>query len=378
MKKILIIAGEASSDMHAADLVRNIKALDKNISFIGLGGDRMKEAGVEIMENIVRMAFIGPGGILKNYAALKKAYTSICDYIYKNSLDCAILIDYAEFNLRVARHLKSRGVKVIYYISPQVWAWGAWRIKTIKRVVDKMLVLFGFEEKLYKEHGIDVTFVGHPLLDSVKIRHSKEDIIKNLGIGHNAKIVGILPGSRKNEIKYILPVMLDSCSAVLKELKDKEISFILPLAPSIDEDYVKSFIEKTSLNIKIVKDGRYDAISICDCAMVTSGTATLETALLGVPMAILYKTNFLTYIATRSVIRLPYIGLVNVIAGERIVPEFLQYEARPLRIAEYMVRLLDDGALSRSMKERFIRIKNSLGEPGASKRAAGEVIKFLA
>lgn len=378
MKKILIIAGEASSDMHAANLVRDIKALDKDISFSGLGGDRMQHSGVRLLENIVHLAFIGPGGLFKHYLKLKKIYNSLCKHIDADVPDCAILIDYAEFNLIVAKKLKSVGVPVIYYISPQVWAWGLWRVKNIKRFVDKMLVLFKFEKELYKSHGIDAVFVGHPLLDIVKPTDQKVDILKNFNLSENTKVVGILPGSRKSEIKNILPIMLDSCSLILKKsVQSMRIEFILPLAPTIEKSYIKEMIDRSSLKIRVVEDYTHNALSVCDCAMVASGTATLETALLGVPMVIIYKTGLLTYLLTRTLIRLPYIGLVNVVAGKKIVPEFLQYEARPEKISQYILKLLKDKNLAGSIKEKLLRVKESLGESGASRRAASEVVSFL-
>jgi len=377
VKRILIIAGEASSDMHAANLVRNIKTLDADISFFGLGGDKMKEAGVDLLENILHLAFIGPGGLFKHYLTLRKIYGSLCAQLTQDPPDCAILIDYAEFNLRVAKHLKSLGVRVIYFISPQVWAWGLWRVKTIRRLVDRVLVLFKFEEELYKAHGVDVAFVGHPLLDMVKTSDTRDQARNNLGISGDAKLVGILPGSRIAEIKNMLPVMLAACEMITKKLAGARIEFILPLAPTIDESCIREFMDSCPLNIKVVKDHIYDGINACDCAMVTSGTATLETALLGVPMAIIYKTNFLTYFMTKNLITLPYIGLVNVVAGENLVPEFLQHEADPAKISEYMIRLLTDRDLADSMRKRFLEIKDSLGAPGASRRAASQVIDFL-
>ncbi|MFH1867589.1 MAG: lipid-A-disaccharide synthase [Candidatus Omnitrophota bacterium] len=376
-KNILIIAGEASSDMHAANLINDLKSLDNNIKFWGLGGDNMKKAGVKLLYNIVHLAFIGPAGLFKHYLKLKKIFNSLCSQISSDPPDAAILIDYAEFNLRVAKHLHSLGVPIIYYISPQIWAWGLWRIKTIKKLVNKMLVFFKFEEELYKSHGVDVSFVGHPLLETVKVTSEKKDIMERLGLSHDKKRIGIVPGSRKSEIKTMLPIMLASAKLISKQLGKQSIDFILPLAHTIKEDSVKKIIQKNGMDIKIVKNDTHNAISVCDCAIVTSGTATLETALLGVPMAIIYKSNFLTYILTKNLIKLPYIGLVNVVAGKRIASEFLQYEARPHRIAEYILRLISDKKMNSSMKEEFIKIKNSLGEPGAGKRAANEVITFL-
>jgi len=375
MKRILIIAGEASSDMHAADLVREIHSLDKNVSFFGLGGNKMKEAGVDLHENIVRLAFIGPGGLFKHYFKLRKILNSLRTHLRQNPPDLAILIDYAEFNLRVAKELKSLGVPVVYYVSPQVWAWGRWRIKTIQRLVNKMLVFFRFEETLYKDHGVDVSFVGHPLLDTVKATVAKDDMAKKLGIEKGTRIVGLLPGSRQSEIKNILPIMLESAKLLLKRSKTK-IKFVLPLAATVDKHSVKDLVEKSGIGVIIVENEAYNVIAICDCAMVASGTATLETALLNVPMAIIYKANFLTYILTKNVIKLPYIGLVNVISGRHLVPEFLQYDASPKKIADYMDRLLTDEKLVNNLKQEFIELRISLGESGAVKRAAKEIMNL--
>jgi len=376
-KKILIIAGEASSDMHAGNLVKDIKASSKDVNFFGLGGENMERAGVDLMGNIVHLAFIGPGGLFKHYKTLKKIYDSLVGRLKASPPDCAILIDYAEFNLRVAKELKRLNVPIVYYISPQVWAWGLWRIDTIRKLVNKMLVFFEFEEKLYKDHGVDVTFVGHPLLNIVNATDDKRSVLEQLQIEPKRKVVGLLPGSRTSEIKNMLPVMLKTCEIIEKECNEKALSFVLPLASSIDEGQIQNIIKETKLNIAIAKDDTYNAISACDCAIVTSGTATLETAILGVPMAIVYKTNLLTYLITRSVIKLPFIGLVNIVANEKIVPEFLQYEAKPEKIAEYIVSLLNDEKLASTIKAKFIKIKESLGKPGASKRAADEVVKFL-
>ena len=305
MKNILIIAGEASSDLHAAALIKDILLLEKDIRFFGLGGDKMQEAGVELMDNVVKHAFIGPTGLLKHYSVLKKIYDRLCARLKDSPPDCAILIDYAEFNLRVAKVLRSLGVPVIYYISPQVWAWGLWRIKTIEKLISKMLVFFKFEEELYKKHGVDAVWIGHPLLDIVKTGRPKELVRKDLKIAGNEKVVGILPGSREAEIKTILPIMLDSCG-LLPEEKGRKVRLVLPLAPTVDEQHIRDIIGKSGLDVLVTKNMTYDTVSICDFALVCSGTATLETMLLGVPMAILYKTNALTYFITRNLIKLPW------------------------------------------------------------------------
>ncbi|MDP8292335.1 MAG: lipid-A-disaccharide synthase [Candidatus Orphnella occulta] len=376
MKRILIIAGEASSDMHAANLVKEIKSVKSDVSFFGLGGNRMKEAGVDIHENIVRLAFMGPGGLFKHYLQLKKIFNTLRDNLKQNPPDLAVLIDYAEFNLRVAKELKALGVPVVYYVSPQVWAWGLWRIKTIRRLVDKMLVFFKFEETLYKEHGVNVSFVGHPLLDMVKTTSKKEAILKKLGIEKDFKVIGLLPGSRESEIKNILPVMLESAKLILNTFNQK-IRFVLPMAATVNKQYVKQRIKNSGVDVIVVENDTYNAVSVCNCAMVTSGTATLETALLNVPMAIIYKANFLNYILTKHLIKLPYIGLVNVISGKHVVKEFLQYEATSEKIADYMKRLITDEKLIDKMKQEFLAIRLSLERPGAVTRAAKEVADFL-
>ena len=376
MKRILIIAGEASSDMHAADLVKEIKSVKSDVSFFGLGGNRMKEAGVDIHENIVRLAFMGPGGLFKHYLQLKKIFNTLRDNLKQNPPDLAVLIDYAEFNLRVAKELKALGVPVVYYVSPQVWAWGLWRIKTIRCLVDKMLVFFKFEETLYKEHGVNVSFVGHPLLDMVKTTSKKEAILKKLGIEKDFKVIGLLPGSRESEIKNILPVMLESAKLILNTFNQK-IRFVLPMAATVNKQYVKQRIKNSGVDVIVVENDTYNAVSVCNCAMVTSGTATLETALLNVPMAIIYKANFLNYILTKHLIKLPYIGLVNVISGKHVVKEFLQYEATSEKIADYMKRLITDEKLIDKMKQEFLAIRLSLERPGAVTRAAKEVADFL-
>jgi lipid-A-disaccharide synthase len=376
MKKILIIAGEASSDMHAANLVRDIHQIENNINFCGLGGNEMQKAGVELYHNIVHLAFIGPGGLLKGYFKLRNIYQSLCRKINHSPPDCAILIDYAEFNLRVAKVLKKAGIPVIYYISPQIWAWGLWRIKTIRALVDKVLVFFKFEEDLYKSYGVNVKFVGHPLVGVVKPNSDKKDFRESLGITEDIKIIGLLPGSRESEIKNILPIMLKSANLLSLKFHDK-IHFVLPLASTIDKQSIEDMISESGMKITIVHENTYNAINICECAMVASGTATLETALLGVPMAIIYRTNFLTYILTKNLIKLPFIGLVNIIAGKKLADEFLQYDARPEKIADYIEKLIADKELTDYLKEEFLKIKRSLGEPGASERAAKEVINFI-
>ncbi|MBN1405318.1 MAG: lipid-A-disaccharide synthase [Candidatus Omnitrophica bacterium] len=376
-KKILIIAGEASSDYHGSSLVKSIRALKSDVSFYGLGGKDMQNAGVEIIHNIAGMAVIGPVDAIKHYNELKKAYDDTCLRIEKDVPDCAVLIDYPGFNLKIAKFLKKHKVPVVYYISPQVWAWGRGRIKKIRDLVDKMLVLFKFEETLYKENNVDVSFVGHPLLDSVKSEKTKDDFLKQLGLSLEKLTIGILPGSRKNEVLRILPIMIESAKIIQKNIGSGNVQFLLPIANTIEPQSINNILKNMRFDACVIKNDPYNAVSACKAVMVASGTATLETALLGVPMAIVYKVSSLLYLFVRPMIKIPYIGLVNVVAGKKIVEEFIQYEARPNLIAEYMVKLLKDKDCYDNIKRQLAAVKSSLGSPGASFRAAEEVVKFL-
>lgn len=376
-KKILIIAGEASGDCHAASLVKAINSIRPDINFFGIGGEGMQNAGVNIIYNVVNLAVIGAIDVIKDFNKFRNIYNNLCYQIEQERPDCAILIDYPGFNLKIAKNLKALGIPIIYYISPQIWAWGPGRIKRIEQLVDRMLVLFKFEESLYKKEKIDVTFVGHPLLDTVKQTKEKDELISQFGLNQNKITVGILPGSRNNEVTRILPIMIKVAKLIKDTMGADNIQFLLPVAKTLKRDFVKGILKQTKLDIRLIEDDTYNAISLCKVAMVASGTATLETALLGVPMAIVYKAELITYLFTRAVIKIPYIGLVNIIAGEKIIPEFIQYDAKPKPIAEYLVMLLKNESYWKKIKDQILGIKSKLGSPGASMRAAKEVVGFL-
>lgn len=376
-KKILIIAGEASSDYHAASLVKAMNSITADIKFYGLGGSDMQNAGVDIITNIVNLAVIGPIDVIKNYSKFKNIYDDLCYRIKQDKPDCAILIDYPGFNLKIAKYLKDLNIPVIYYISPQIWAWGKDRIKKIKKLVDKMIVFFEFEEVLYKKENINVSFVGHPLLDTVKQTKDRVDFLYKSGLDPKKITIGILPGSRDNEVSRILPIMIKAAKLIQSNIGADRAQFLLPLAKTVKEEFVRNILKQTQLEITLIKDDTYNAISSCKIAMVASGTATLETALLGIPLAIIYKVSSLLYLIVRPIIKIPHIGLVNVVAGKKIVEEFIQYKARPDLIAAYMIKLLKDEDYYDNIKTQLAALKPALGSPGASLRAAEEVVRFL-
>lgn len=375
MKKVLIIAGEVSGDMHGASLVTSLKKKTNDIEFFGLGGKRMEDAGVRLYYNLVDIAVLGLFEVLKNYATFRKIFDDTVRKLDEEKFDCVILIDYPGFNLRFAKYVKKKGIPLLYYISPQVWAWGKGRIKTIKTLIDKIVVLFKFEEELYSEKGLNVEFVGHPLLDLVKPAITKEESYGAFGLKKDKKTVVFFPGSREFEVRGLLPIMIKTAELIKRDYP--AVQFLMVRLPSLKKDIFDNILKDTKLEIKLIEGRSYDAIEASDLMIIKSGTGTLEATILQKPMIITYKASFITYLITRFLIKLPYIGLVNVIAGKKIVPEFLQYNARANLIAKEAISILEDSSKANEIKKQLRAIKEKLGEPGANERAAEAVLKFL-
>lgn len=374
-QNILIVAGEVSGDLHASDLVREIKKLNPQIKFFGLGGEKMQREGVDLSFNIVELAVVGFFEVLKNLKKFKKIFNHLLEKIDLEKPDLAILVDYPGFNLRLAKELKKRKIPIIYYISPQVWAWGSGRIKIIRQLVKRIIVFFKFEEEFYKSHGIAVSFVGHPLLDRVKPTMNKEESLIKLNIPPTRFTVALLPGSREKEVKNILPIMLDSAKLIYRELTD--IKFLILRSPTVKEELFNNILSHYKLPAYILHGITYDGLAGSDFAMVASGTATLETAILGIPMVILYKVSFLTWAYLRMMIKIPYIGMVNIIAGRRIVPEFIQYHAKSKRIATFIKDILTNPYQQDTIKKLLHNVVARLGEKGANQRAAAIILDEL-
>lgn len=375
-KNILIVAGEPSGDLYASNLVKDLKALEPGLNFFGLGGNLMKNAGVDIIFDMKELALIGATEVLKNLSKIKKAQRSLFDRIDSGKTDLAILVDYPGFNLRLAGQLKKRNIPVAYYISPQIWAWGFGRIRIIKEAVKKMVVFFRFEEELYKRHGVNAEFVGHPLLDIVKPGLSKEEFIKKYGLSKERLKVALLPGSRKMEIENLLPALLSACEILNSHFKGR-IEFIIAkeknLSPGLYEHTIKDFGIKAT-----IADGEtYDVLNVSDFAIVASGTATLETAIIGTPLIIVYKTSFITSMLYYLVRRVPYLGLVNIIAGRELAPELLQSKVTPEKIARAALEIMTDEEKMTAMRRELGLIKDSLGSPGASLRAAKAILPLV-
>jgi len=374
-KHIVIVAGEASGDMHAAHLVKAIKQRDPSITFSGLGGQRMKASGVALYHDLTKMAVVGFWEVIKHYGDIKNVFQLILSKIESINVDSVILVDYPGFNLRLARELKKRNMKVIYYISPQVWAWKAKRVHFIKNYTDAMLVLFQFEKNFYARYGIEVQFVGHPLIDTLNVIMPKESFLQAHNLSPEKLTIGILPGSRQKEIEILLPIMIEAANILGQEFPN--IQFIIIKAPTIAKTLLEHYLKNTNLAYQIVEENIYDGINASDICMVASGTATLETALLEKPMIVVYKTSFLTWVLAKLFVKIADIGLVNVVAGKRIVPECIQFQATGQRIAQELKGIFTDELKISTIKSDLKNIKTSLGSSGASQRAADEVLKVL-
>lgn len=375
-KHLIIVAGEASGDDRAAELVAQIRKRDPSFTFSGLGGTQMAENGVEIDFDLTRMAVVGFGEVLKHLSAIKKVFRLVLQKIDKKKPLAVILVDYPGFNLRLAQELKKRNVKVIYYISPQVWAWNARRIETIKRIVDRMIVFFRFEEALYARHGYTVDWVGHPLIDRVKVDRPREAFLNDAGLSASLRTIGLLPGSREKEIQKIFPVMLKTAAYLYQ--KNPQLQFLAFQAPTISAQSFESHVKNLSIPLKIVSGQTYNGVNACDFCLVASGTATLETAILQKPMIVVYKTSFLTWALAKILIKIPDIGLVNVVAEKRIVPECVQFNATPQAIALKAISLLSHEEKLNEIRQALAEVKDKLGAPGASGRAAEKILALIA
>lgn len=373
-KHILIICGEASGDLNAAGLIQALKKINPEIKISGVGGQHLASAGAEIYGDIKDLAVIGLFDVLKKLPKFFALQKLILQKIKAEAPDAIILVDFSGFNLRLARKI-NKTIPTIYYISPQVWASRQGRVKTIKKYISKMLVLFKFEEEFYKKYGIDAKFVGHPLLDIVKPTMEKKEFLNNLGLSESKTTLALLPGSRKAEIENILPVMLKAAMLIRKEIVDAQ--YVIAKSPQLDRDIYNRKIRGLNLDVKIAEGKTYECLESADFALVASGTATLETAIMQKPFVVIYKMNLLNYLLYRPQVKVPHISMANIVAQKKIVPEFIQFQANPKKIADQVIKLLQNPPELEQMKKELSKIKSSLGEKGASSRAAQIILDFL-
>jgi len=374
-RKILLVAGESSADLHASHVVRELKKNDPSLCIAGIGGEALRRAGMEILFDARDLAVVGIVEVVARLPQIRKAFNTLKQQLEKDPPGLLILLDYPDFNLRLAAVAKKHNVPVLYYISPQIWAWRQSRAKKIARLVDFMAVVFPFEVPLYKKHGVPVQFVGHPLLDREVPAFDRDNSTGLPGLNPGWPVLGLLPGSRKSEIERLLPVMLDAAQLIRAEFPSAQ--FIIPVAPGINREEIQTRVAQKKIPLIIVENQLHRALHACSLVLVASGTATLETALMHKPMIILYRVSALTYLIGRLLIRVPCIGLANIVAGKKVVPELIQGQATPEQVAREAIALLRDTGRLKEMERELGCIRQRLGAPGASQqvaRIAGEIL----
>ncbi|MFH1441155.1 MAG: lipid-A-disaccharide synthase [Candidatus Omnitrophota bacterium] len=389
-KHILIVCGEASGDLNAANLINALKQKDPYIRISGAGGRHMKKSGAEVFYDIENLSVIGLFDVLKKLPEFFRLKKIILQKIALEKPDAIILVDFSGFNLRLAKEINpsttlringeqsrtiNNKIPVIYYISPQVWASRQGRIKTIKEYISKMIVLFKFEEDFYSRHGIKADFIGHPLLDIVHPSMDKKQFLAESGIDESKQIIALLPGSRVSEIKNILPVMLKT--AILINEKIPGIQFIIAKSANINIDIYNNLRRGYNLDLKIIEGKTYDCLNCADFCLVASGTATLETAIMQKPFVIIYKMSLLNYLLYRPQIKVPYIGMANIVASKMIVPEFIQFKAKPKAIAKQVLYFLTHPQELEKLKDNLAQTKKLLGGNNAASQAAKIILDFL-
>ena len=371
----LIVAGEASGDLHGAKLVQALLDVYPKARFTGMGGERMRGAGVQTLFGIERMGAVGFVEIFSDFGHYFGVYRGLVKEIASLKYTAVILIDSPTLNLRLAKHSRKHSCPVYYFISPQVWAWRKGRIEDIRKSVHKMFVILPFEEKIYQEAGIDAEFLGHPFIDVVHPTRTRGDSLEKFVLDSHKKIVGLLPGSRMNEINSLLDEILLAAEKVKKEMG--ECQFLLPVADTIDPVLIHQKLGSNPLDIKILKGETYNVMDICDALIIASGSATLEAGIMGCPMVIIYKLNPLTYWLALMLINTPYYGLINIVAGESVVPELIQSRANAENIASETLKFLKNPEYCQEIQNRLLLVRNKLGRPGVMKAVAASIVDSL-
>ena len=373
--KIMFSAGEASGDTHGASVAKALLSKHPDATLFGMGGDLMKAAGVDIIYDIEQLGFIGIVEIIKHLPTFFKLRTFLKEAMLREKPDVLVCIDYPGFNMKLAKVAHDLGIPVVYYIAPTIWAWNKGRGKDIAKTVTKVASIFPFEAEAYQEFGVDVEFVGNPLVDIVKPTMTREEAFTYFGASPEARNILLMPGSRKQEVQGLLPTMLSAAEELAKSRSD--LAFFLPRAHTIPRADLETIIQKYSVPITITEGNNYDLMQICTACIAASGTATLETALMNVPTLLIYKVAPITYGIGKLLVNIKDIGLPNIIAKRRVIPELLQGEVTVSNVCNEMSQILDDTAIYEQMKLDLARVKVDLGAPGAVQRVA-DVIASVA
>jgi lipid-A-disaccharide synthase len=374
-KEIMLVVGEASGDAHGAQLVEALHERDAALKVFGVAGEQLQRTDFEALFSVAQLTGMGVVELAGNLKNLWRAYALLKRALRERRPGLLVLVDFPDFNLRLARLAKSLRIPVLYYVSPQLWAWRKGRVRQIARWVDHMAVIFPFEADFYERHAVKVSFVGHPLLETVQANQSRETILTKIGLDPAKPAIALLPGSRRAEVTCHLPIMRDAATRLRAE---REIQFFCVRASTIERIELESALKNPVLQIPVVDECRYDAIHAADLVWTASGTATLEIALLGRPMIIIYRVSWLTYQLARLLVRVDHIGMVNLIAGERLVPELVQNDANPARLVTESRILLDSREARSLITGKLSKLRERLGPPGAADRVAELAFALMA
>lgn len=375
---IMLSAGETSGDLHGGTLCRALRDLAPEVALLGMGGPRMAAAGMEVVVDPLAHAVVGTSEAVSRLPALYRAYRTLVRRLREAPPRALVVIDFPEFNMRLARQARRAGVPVVYFIPPQVWAWRRGRVRLIARLASRVLAVFPFETPLYQAAGVAVDYVGHPILDVLPPGLDRARARAALGVAPETTLVGLFPGSRREEIARLLPAMLDAARRLAAAPAAGAPRFALGLAPSVERRVVDGLLAETQAAggpaVDVVAQRTYEVMAAADAILIASGTATLEAALLGAPMVVCYRVSRFTEMISRALIHIPWISLPNIIAGRPVVPELLQDEATGERLAAEARRLLSDPAVAAAQRAAFADLRGRLGEPGVGRRAARVVL----
>jgi lipid-A-disaccharide synthase len=374
-KHIVVITGEASGEAHATRVIQALQQQQPDIQLSGIGGDKMRAAGVELIADFSELAVMGLVEVLKRYGDIKKIFNKVVAHLQQQQPDLLVLVDYPGFNLKLAKQAKKLGIPVVYYISPKVWAWRKGRVKTIKRYVDHMAVLFPFEVPIYQQAGVPVTCVGHPLVDAVKTELTTEQAKQQLGLDANNKVLGLFPGSRNSEVQALLPTMLQAAERI--QQRHPNLTIVLPLAPGLSRQTLQPLLEQSSVTVNLIEGEFYTLTKACDAIVAASGTVTLEIALLGVPHFLIYRVAPLSYSILKRLVNIPYVGLCNIITEQNIVKEILQDEVTAERLDQELSSLLSSENAQQTATQIQQQVLTALGPAGGAANAAQLIIKLL-
>ena len=371
VSRIFIVTGEASGDLHGAHLALALRKLQADVELVGVGGEHMRAAGVTLLSGLERVDGIGVLGLTQIRKGLANLRT-LKQYLEKEAFDAIVLIDNPGLNLRLAKIASRFGHRIIYYIAPQIWAWGRRRIHVIKRTIRRVLVILPFEKAMYDAVDVPCDYVGHPLLDSMEPSYDPRDVRRKLGLHEEGLVVGLLPGSRIHEVESLLPEMLQAVKFIQSQYPD--IQSVIGQARSITDELVAGIIEQTNVTVQNISHQSNDVMAASDLLLVASGTATLQAALIGTPMIIAYRMSWPTYWVAKLIGLVKHIGLVNLVAGKGIVPELLQGDAVASRLSDEALLLLNNRTLYDEMRESFREVRAKMGTSGASERAAQAIL----